>query len=130
MGNVSHYPADRSSDREGSVLTVEFELFGRPFVALNGGPQFPHSESISFQVACDSQEDVDRTWNALISNGGSEGRCAWCKDRFGVSWQVLPADLGALLSGDDPEGAPRAWGAMMQMRKLDIDGLKRAYAGE
>ena len=124
MGNVSHYPGDRSSDREGSVLTVEFELFGRPFVALNGGPQFPHSEAISFQVACDSQEDVDRTWNALISNGGSEGRCAWCKDRFGVSWQVIPTALSRALQGADGYDSEYALQAMMKMSKIIIADLK------
>lgn len=123
MGNVSYYPVD-AQHPEGSVLTVEFELFGRPFVALNGGPAFPHSEAVSFQVACDSQEDVDRTWNALISDGGSEGRCAWCKDRFGVSWQVIPTALPRALQGADGYDSAYAFQAMMKMSKIVIADLK------
>ncbi|MCX6433288.1 MAG: VOC family protein [Actinobacteria bacterium] len=127
--SVSHYPEDGQRPA-GSVLTVDFEIFGRPFMALNGGPQFTHSEAVSFQVFCDDQNEIDRVWDALTADGGQESMCGWWKDRFGVSWQVVPADLGALLAGDDPDGAPRAWAAMMQMRKLDIAALKRAYAGE
>ena len=98
LGEVSHYRADAQRPA-GSVLTVEFELFGRPFAALNGGPQFPHSEAVSFQVACDGQEDVDRLWHALIADGGSESRCGWCRDRWGVSWQIIPTALGRALRG-------------------------------
>lgn len=123
LGNVSHYQADRSHDREGSVFTVEFELFGRLFVALNGGPHFSHSEAVSFQVACDSQDDVDRTWNALISNGGSEGMCAWCKDRWGVSWQVIPTALLRALQGADGYDSAYAFQAMMKMSKIVIADL-------
>ena len=89
LGAVSYYQADAQRPK-GSVLTVEFELFGRPFAALNGGPQFPHSEAVSFQVACDTQEDVDRLWAALVSDGGAESMCGWCKDRWGISWRSSP----------------------------------------
>ena len=100
LGNISYYQADAQRPA-GSVLTVEFEILGQPFAGLNGGPQFPHSEAVSFQVSCETQEDVDRIWNALISNGGSESQCGWCKDRWGVSWQIIPEALGKALQGQD-----------------------------
>lgn len=107
----------------GSVLTVEFELFGIPFAALNGGPQFPHSEAVSFQVHCDTQDEIDNLWNALTSDGGEESMCGWCKDRFGVSWQVIPRRLGELLSSGDSAASGRAFAAMMEMRKIVIADL-------
>lgn len=110
----------------GTVLIVTFELFGRPFAALNGGPEFPHSEAVSFQVGCDTQDEIDRVWNALIADGGAESQCGWCKDRFGVSWQVTPSDMGRLLGGGDPEASARAWAAMMQMRRIVIADLEAA----
>ncbi|MEY4158862.1 MAG: hypothetical protein RL743_1357, partial [Actinomycetota bacterium] len=100
LGNVSYYQAD-AQQPEGAVLTVEFEIFGRPFAALNGGPRFPHSEAVSFQVSCETQDDVDRLWNALISDGGAESQCGWCKDRWGVSWQIIPTALDRALKGLD-----------------------------
>ena len=110
----------------GDVLTVAFELDGRPFLALNGGPGYTFSEAISFQVFCETQEEVDRYWDAF-SAGGEEGPCGWLKDRFGVSWQVVPSVLPRLLG--DPACAARVTEAMLAMRKLEIDVLERAAAG-
>ncbi len=123
--SITHYQKDAQKP-EGTVLTVEFELFGRPFAALNAGPQYPHTEAVSFQVGCDTQEEVDHIWNSLISNGGKESMCGWCKDRFGISWQVIPSILGQLLSSSDREKSGRAFAAMMQMRKIDIAALLRS----
>jgi len=110
---------------EGEVMTVSFELEGQQFAALNGGPEFPFTEAVSFQVSCESQEEVDEFWTRL-SEGGSEGRCGWLKDRFGVSWQIVPTALGELLGDPDPERSQRAMEAMLQMTKLDIAAMKRA----
>jgi len=125
LGDISYYQADAQRP-EGSVLTVEFELFGRPFAGLNGGPEFPHSEAVSFQVACDTQEDVDRIWNAIVSNGGSESMCGWCKDRWGVSWQVIPTALTRALQGLDGYDNKYAFEAMMKMSKIVIADLAPA----
>jgi predicted 3-demethylubiquinone-9 3-methyltransferase (glyoxalase superfamily) len=110
---------------EGMVMTVEFELNGQSFVALNGGPDFSFSEAISFQILCQDQDEVDFYWNAL-SDGGEEGPCGWLKDRFGLSWQVVPAKLNELLSDPDPERAQRAMAAMLEMRKIDVAEIVRA----
>ena len=125
LGNISHYQADAQKP-EGSVLTVEFELFGRPFVALNGGPHFTHSEAVSFQVSCETQEDVDRIWDAIVSNGGSESQCGWCKDRFGISWQIIPVALGRALQGLDGYDSKYAFEAMMKMSKIIVADLAPA----
>ena len=122
MGNVSYYQADAQRP-EGSVLTVEFELFGRPFAALNGGPQFPHSEAVSFQVTCDTQNDVDRVWNAIVGGGGRESMCGWCKDRWGVSWQVIPTALTRALQGLDGYNSKYAFEAMTKMTKIVVADL-------
>ena len=119
LGAVSHYPEDHPHKPESSVLSAEFTLFGRPFVALNGGPQFPHSEAVSFMVHCNTQEELDRIWDALIADGGEESRCGWCKDRFGVSWQIVPSDIQDLLSRG-------AWPALMPMSRIDIGALRAA----
>ena len=111
----------------GSVMSVSFELDGQPMAALNGGPQYEFTEAISFQVGCESQDEVDRLWNAL-TDGGVEGPCGWCKDRFGVSWQIVPTRLHELLSDPDPERAQRAMRAMFEMKKIDIAALERAAA--
>lgn len=124
MGAISRYATDAQKPA-GSVLTVEFELFGQPFLALNGGPEFPHTPAISFQVFCETQEEVDRLWDALIADGGDAGRCGWCEDRFGVSWQVIPRRLTELLSSEDAEIARRTTEAMMQMGKIVIADLER-----
>jgi predicted 3-demethylubiquinone-9 3-methyltransferase (glyoxalase superfamily) len=112
---------------EGTVMAVSFELSGRPFTALNGGPQFTMDEAVSFQVACETQEEVDRYWSAL-SDGGEEGPCGWVKDRFGVSWQVFPSLLLELLQDSDREKAQRVMAAMLEMKKIDIADLERAAA--
>ena len=122
--SISHYPEDGQRP-SGSVLLVEFELFGQSFAALNGGPQFPHTEAISFQVRCDTQEELDRVWDALVAHGGEESMCGWCKDRFGVSWQVVPASLGELMQSDS---APAVWQALMSMRRIDLATLQAAAA--
>jgi predicted 3-demethylubiquinone-9 3-methyltransferase (glyoxalase superfamily) len=112
---------------EGMVMTVSFELDGQRFTALNGGPDFTFSEAISFEVSCDSQEEVDRLWSTL-SEGGEEGPCGWLKDRFGVSWQIVPKVLLELLADADQVKAQRVMAAMLQMRKIEIDELERAAA--
>ena len=124
LGEISYYQADAQRP-QGSVLTVEFELFGRPFAALNGGPQCPHSEAVSFQVTCDSQQDVDRIWDAIVSNGGSESQCGWCKDRWGVSWQVIPTALTRALQGLDGYDSAHAFRSMMNMSKIVIADLSK-----
>ena len=118
-----------SSDKAGMVVTVEFELNGTPFVGINGGPMFKFDEAVSFQITCDDQAEIDHYWNALIADGGEESQCGWCKDRFGLSWQVVPGGMAELFT-TNPEGAERAWNAMMQMRKLDLAALQAAAAGE
>jgi predicted 3-demethylubiquinone-9 3-methyltransferase (glyoxalase superfamily) len=111
-------------------MTASFELDGQPFMALNGGPSFSFSEGISLFVDCETHEEIDRLWDALTADGGEESRCGWLKDRFGVSWQVIPSVLGELLGGEDPAASGRAMQAMLGMRKLDIAELQRAYDGE
>ena len=110
---------------EGSVMTVSFELDGQEFVALNGGPEFTFNEAISFQVSCETQDEVDEFWSRL-SEGGEEGPCGWLKDRYGVSWQIIPTRLTELLSDPDPERSQRAMGAMLGMKKIDIATLEKA----
>lgn len=127
--SVSHY-REGAGKPAGTVLVVEFEIFGQPFAALNGGPEFPHSEAVSFQVGCDTQDELDRLWDALIADGGSESRCGWCRDRFGISWQVVPHALGELLASGDPAVAQRAWQAMMGMSRIVIAELSAAPEGE
>jgi predicted 3-demethylubiquinone-9 3-methyltransferase (glyoxalase superfamily) len=112
---------------EGTVMTVSFELDGTPFVALNGGPDFTFSEAISFQVSCEGQDEVDAYWSKL-SEGGEEGPCGWLKDRFGVSWQIVPTALPRLLGDLDPERSQRVMAAMLEMKKIEIAELERAAA--
>jgi predicted 3-demethylubiquinone-9 3-methyltransferase (glyoxalase superfamily) len=111
----------------GMAMTVSFELEGQKFVALNGGPQYTFTEAVSFQVSCTTQGEVDRFWSAL-SEGGEEGPCGWLKDRFGLSWQIVPTRLPELLGDPDPEKAQRVMQAMLQMKKIEIDELERAAA--
>ncbi len=113
---------------EGTVMAVSFELDGRPFVALNGGPEFTFDEAISFQIPCETQAEVDTYWSAL-SEDGEEGPCGWVKDRFGVSWQVFPSRLLELLQDPDKERAQRVMGAMLEMRKIDLAALEQAAVG-
>lgn len=112
------------------ALTVSFDLDGQPFVALNGGPQFSFTEAVSFQISCGDQAEVDHYWSALTADGGEESRCGWLKDRFGLSWQIVPTALPNLIGGDDAEGAQRAMSAMLGMQKLDIAALEAAYRGD
>jgi predicted 3-demethylubiquinone-9 3-methyltransferase (glyoxalase superfamily) len=114
----------------GSVLMVSFELLGQPFSALNGGPEFKFTEAISFQISCDTQEELDHYWTRLSAGGDPTAQqCGWLKDKFGVSWQVLPTILPAMLVDPDPAKTGRVMEALMPMKKLDIAALKRAYAG-
>lgn len=124
--NVTHY-GDAGPRDAGTVLTVEFELDGRPFVALNGGPDYRFTEAVSFQVSCDSQEEVDAYWSAL-TDGGEEGPCGWLKDRFGLSWQIVPKRLAELLGHSDAATAQRVMAAMLAMKKIEIAELERAAA--
>jgi predicted 3-demethylubiquinone-9 3-methyltransferase (glyoxalase superfamily) len=127
IGEVTRY-GSAGPGAEGSAMTVSFELDGQPFLALNGGPEFTFNEAISFQVFCKTQEEVDGYWNTL-SEGGEEGPCGWLKDRFGVSWQIVPAVLPVLLSDPDREKSQRVMTAMLGMGKLEIAGLEEAAAG-
>jgi predicted 3-demethylubiquinone-9 3-methyltransferase (glyoxalase superfamily) len=123
---VTHY-GSAGPRPDGMVMTVSFELDGQRFVALNGGPEFSFSEAISFEVSCETQDEVDSYWNRL-SEGGEEGPCGWLKDRFGVSWQIVPTVLEELLTDPDTEKAQRVMAAMLKMTKIEIDGLERAAA--
>lgn len=125
--NVARY-GDVGPGTAGQAMTVEFEIEGRKFLGLNGGPAFTFTEAVSFVISCSSQEEVDRYWTALTA-GGSEGQCGWLKDKFGLSWQVVPSVMGQLLGGPDPEGAQRAMQAMLGMRKLVVSELQAAYDG-
>lgn len=124
--NVARYGA-AGPRPEGTVMTVDFELDGHKFVALNGGPDFTFNEAISFQVSCETQEEVDAFWSTL-SEGGEEGPCGWLKDKFGVSWQIIPTALPELLGDPDTEKAQRVMQAMLSMKKIEIDALERAAA--
>ena len=129
---VRYGEAGREIHRQapGTVMTVSFELDGHTFVALNGGPLFKFSEAISFQIACDTQEEIDHFWTRLSEGGDPKAQqCGWLKDRFGLSWQVIPALLSELVGDPDPAKAQRATTAMLQMKKMDIAALKRAHAG-
>ena len=113
----------------GTVMTVEFELDGQRFVGINGGPQFTFSEAVSFQITCETQEEIDRYWEQLTADGGEEGPCGWLKDRFGLSWQVVPKGMEEVFNGPDPDRAKRAMEAMFEMKKLDIAQLQAAADG-
>jgi predicted 3-demethylubiquinone-9 3-methyltransferase (glyoxalase superfamily) len=126
---VQRAAADNPSTPEGAVLTVDFTLAGQQFIGLNGGPDFSFSEAISFSIDCADQEEVDRLWDALVQGGGEHSVCGWLKDRYGVSWQVIPRQLPELLGGPDPEGAARVMKAMMEMTKIDVAKLREAYEG-
>jgi predicted 3-demethylubiquinone-9 3-methyltransferase (glyoxalase superfamily) len=123
--DVTHYGPGTPGGLEGSVMTVNFSLDGQEYVGLNGGPQFPFTEAISFQIHCSDQDEVDRYWSALTTDG-EESQCGWLKDKFGVSWQVVPVEIFALLADPDPGRAQRATQAMLSMVKIDIDEVRRA----
>ncbi len=114
---------------EGTAMLTRFEIDGVSFAILNGGPMFPLSEALSLVVTCDSQAELDRLWNALIADGGAESHCGWCKDRFGLSWQLIPAQIADWMSSSDKDALGRMWGQLMQMRKLDIATLAAAFHG-
>ena len=126
VGEITRY-GPNTPRPEGTVMTVEFELDGQTFFALNGGPEFTFSEAISFQVSCEGQEEVDRYWSTL-SEGGEEGPCGWLKDRFGLSWQIVPTRLPELLADPDRDKAQRVMQAMLRMKKIEISELERAAA--
>ena len=120
-------PAETPGNQQGEEVIVDFTIFGQPFIGLNGGPQFPHSEAISFQIPCKDQADIDHYWEILIADGGQESQCGWLKDKFGISWQVTAPQMGQYLGGSDPAGAKAATEAMLQMRKIDLDAIRIAY---
>lgn len=128
IGEISRW-GDGGQGEPGQVLTVSFELDGRSFTGLNGGPEFTFNEAISFELSFDNQEDLDEKWFALIAHGGMESQCGWLKDKFGISWQLTPRVLPALIGGPDPEGAKRAMTAMLGMKRLVISELQGAYDG-
>ena len=122
-------PGDHPSGKAGNVLTVEFTVMGIPCIGLNGGPAFKHTEAFSFQVATDDQAETDRLWNAIVGNGGEESVCGWCKDRWGLSWQITPIALIDALADPDPAAAKRAFDAMMGMKKIDVAAIEAARRG-
>ncbi len=121
-------PSDDPDGKRGNEMTIEFTVLGMPFVGLSGGPYFKFNEAISFQVYTDSQEETDRYWTAIIGNGGTESQCGWCKDKFGLSWQIVPRALLGAMSDPDEAAAKRAMDAMMGMKKIDIAAIERARA--
>ncbi|HNS58729.1 MULTISPECIES: VOC family protein [Nitrosomonas] len=129
VGAVHRAPGDFPSGKQGDVLTVEFTVMGIPCIGLNGGPVFMHNEAFSFQVATTDQAETDRYWNAIIGNGGQESECGWCKDKWGLSWQITPIVLINAITHPDPAAAKRAFDAMMQMRKIDIATIEAALRG-
>lgn len=126
---VHRAPGDYPDGKQGDILTVEFTVAGIPCIGLNGGPLFKHNESFSFMIATDDQAETDRLWNAIVSNGGQESECGWCKDKWGLSWQIAPRVLTDAVFGPDPATAKRAFDAMMTMRKIDIATIERAVHG-
>ena len=128
MGAVHRAPTDYPSGKAGDVLTVEFTVAGIHCIGLNGGPIFKHSEAFSFQIATDSQEETDRYWNAIVGNGGQESACGWCKDKWGLSWQITPRVLTQAMAAGGEE-AKRAFAAMMEMRKIDVAAIEKARRG-
>lgn len=126
---VHRAPADFPGGKEGQVLTVEFTVLGIPCIGLNGGPSFKHSEAFSFQVLTEDQEETDRYWNAIVGNGGAESMCGWCKDKWGLSWQISPRALAEAVTDPDPAAAKRAFEAMMKMTKIDIATIEAARRG-
>ncbi len=122
-------PGDFPDGKQGDVLTVEFTVAGIPCLGLNGGPAFQHCEAFSFQIATEDQAETDRLWNAIVENGGEESACGWCKDRWGISWQITPRLLIDAIKDPDRVAAKRAFDAMMQMKKIDIAMIQKAYQG-
>lgn len=126
--NVARY-TEAGPRPAGTVMTVEFVLNGNRFIGINGGPEFTFDEAVSFMITCEDQDELDRCWDALLAGGGQEGPCGWLKDRFGVSWQVVPAGMAEIFGDPDPERSRRAMEAMFTMKKLDVEALRRAADG-
>lgn len=122
-------PTDTPGNKQGEEIVVNFKIFGQNFIGLNGGPQFPHSEAISFQIPCKDQVEIDKYWALLTADGGQESQCGWLKDKFGISWQITSPEMGKYLGGSDSEGAQRATKAMLEMKKIDLATMKAAYEG-
>jgi predicted 3-demethylubiquinone-9 3-methyltransferase (glyoxalase superfamily) len=122
-------PTDTPGNKQGEEIVVNFKIFGQNFIGLNGGPQFPHSEAISFQIPCKDQVEIDKYWALLTADGGQESQCGWLKDKFGISWQVISPEMMNYLGGSDSEGAHRATKAMLEMKKIDLATMKAAYEG-
>jgi len=129
VGAIMHAPGDYPDGKQGDILTVEFTVAGIPCMGLNGGPMFKHTESFSFVIATEDQAETDRLWNAVVGNGGQESECGWCKDRWGLSWQITPRVLLEAVCGPDRAAAKRAFDAMMTMKKIDIATIEAARRG-
>ncbi|MBN9425812.1 MAG: VOC family protein [Burkholderiales bacterium] len=129
VGAILHAPGDYPSGKQGDVLTVEFTVIGVPCVGLNGGTAFKQTEAFSFQIATEDQAETDRLWNAIVGNGGQESACGWCKDKWGLSWQITPRVLLEAIADPDRAAAKRAFDAMMQMRKIDVAAIEAARRG-
>ncbi len=129
VGTVSRAPGDNPSGKAGDVLTVEFTVMGLPCIGLNGGPAFQQTEAFSFQVETADQAETDRYWDAIVAGGGQESMCGWCKDRWGVSWQITPRALMDALQDSDQEAAKRAFDAMMAMKRIDVEAIEAARRG-
>jgi predicted 3-demethylubiquinone-9 3-methyltransferase (glyoxalase superfamily) len=130
IDGVQRSPSDNPSMREGEVLLVDFTLAGQKLQGLNGGPEFKFSEAVSLVIQCEDQAEVDRLWDTLTKDGGEPGPCGWLKDRFGLSWQIVPRELNEMLGAPDKDGARRAMQAMLEMKKLDVEECRRAFRGE
>ena len=130
VGKPHRAASDYPGGKEGDELTVDFTVLGRPFLGLNGGPNFKANEAVSFMVLTDTQEETDRYWNAILDNGGEESACGWCKDRWGFSWQITPRILLEAMDNPDRDAAKRAFEAMMTMGKIDVAAIEAAIAGE
>lgn len=126
VGTIHHAPGDFPSGKQGDPLTVEFTVMGIPCIGLNGGPMFKHSEAFSFQVATADQAETDRYWNAIVGNGGEESQCGWCRDKWGISWQITPVVLTKAFTNPDRAVAQRAFAAMMEMKKIDVAAIEAA----
>jgi len=126
---LHHAPGEFPGGKQGDLLTVEFTVLGIPCLGLNGGPTFKHNEAFSFQISTDNQEETDRYWNAIVKNGGQESECGWCKDKWGVSWQITPRVLTEAFTGPDKAAAKRAFAAMMTMKKIDVAKIEAARRG-
>jgi predicted 3-demethylubiquinone-9 3-methyltransferase (glyoxalase superfamily) len=129
VGAIHRAPGDYPDGKQGDILTVEFSVAGIPCIGLNGGPHFKHSEAFSFQISTEDQAETDRLWNAIVNNGGQESECGWCKDKWGLSWQITPRALIEAISDPDAAAARRAFEAMMEMRKIDIAAIVAARRG-